>query len=168
MSKKNPSKQSTDFENELLSFHAELAAVFGDVGKPLVTHDKQNAGDSQRAVYAPAPTHGGEGATAAGEAGLVLINAHIPNDIPTKKINPKNFMIEPDSPCWRIKVQDFGSGIVEVVAIKQFEKAKEYIDSFLRLPFHSLRGLVFKNPACRITTKPIPQDHIIIIVQGSL
>ena len=123
MSEKTTSKQSTDFENELLSFHAELAAVFGDIGQPVVTHDKPSLvslGDetplpeSQAQLCASGQGFGGE-------ADLVLINAHIPND----KINPRHFQVEPDSPCWRIKVQDFGAGIVEVVAIKQFEKFRK-------------------------------------------
>lgn len=125
MSEKKPSKQSTDFENELLSFHAELAAVFGDIGQPVFTHDKP-----PHSMYGETLSFPDLGASPSsetrgfgGEADLVLINAHIPTD----KINPRNFQVEPDSPCWRVKVQDFGAGIVEVVAIKQFEKFRKKV-----------------------------------------
>lgn len=50
-----------------------------------------------------------------------MFNAHLRNK---QLINPNNFLEEPNSPCWRVKVQEFGNGIVEVVASKQFEKPK--------------------------------------------
>ena len=121
-----PSEQSTEFENDLLSFHAELASVFGDIGSPVLFVDNalpdtcSTTETPSRVQCAHAQGHGqGFG----GEADLTLINAHIPTDKPSK-INPQNFLIEPDSPCWRIKVQDFGMGIIEVVASKQFEKMR--------------------------------------------
>ena len=119
-------KQSTSFDNDLQSFHAELASVFGDIGEPVlhvdnVLHDASEATETPSPHPAAQRQRGVQGF--GGVADLTLINGHIPTDKPLK-INPDNFLIEPDSPCWRIKVQDFGLGIIEVVASKQFEKTR--------------------------------------------
>lgn len=119
-------KQSTPFTDEVQRLHAELASVFGDIGEPvLFVDDGLCDASTDRETPTPPPRAQPEkGVTGfGGEADLTLINGHIPTDKP-KKINPDNFLIEPDSPCWRIKVQDFGLGIIEVVASKQYEKMR--------------------------------------------
>ena len=122
-------EQSTSFDNDLHNFHAELASVFGNIGEPSLypdetllsdaTNDKNSSTRQERTQSASDREDAKRGLVFGGEADLNLFNAHLRND---EKINPNNFMVEPDSPCWRIKVQEFGDGIVEVVASKQFEK----------------------------------------------
>ena len=117
------SEQSTEFSNSLQAFHAELASVFGDIGQPSFSPAnalKDASTDKNPSPYLSAQQQG-MGQVFGGEADLNLFNAHLRNP---KKINPANFLVEPESPCWRVKVQEFGNGIVEVVASKQFEKPR--------------------------------------------
>ena len=117
-------EQSTTFSDDLQDFHAELASVFGGIGEPSLYVDN-NLLDASTALKTPLPYPNaqrmGTGLGFGGEADLNSFNAHLPNDKPLK-INPDNFLVEPDGPCWRVKTLDFGHGLIEVVASKQFEK----------------------------------------------
>ena len=129
---------------DLCAITAQLASVFGDIDKPLLSPVSALGGSvttvdgdiidgsckcesTQEQSYsvsetpsASLPRSVSDAALGfGGEADLNSFNAHLPNDT---KINPNNFMEEPDGACWRIKTLDFGHGLIEVVASKQFEK----------------------------------------------
>lgn len=113
-------------DNDYKAFSAKLSSVFTDIGEPsfFVDNVLVCSSDDGKTPYPRLSAQqrvGGQGF--GGEADLNLINGHITDSKPLK-ISPDNFREEPDSPCWRIKVQDFGLGIVEVVATKQFEKLR--------------------------------------------
>ena len=120
-------KQSTPFTDEVQRLHAELASVFGDIGEPVLYVDNALPVSStdNKTPTPHADAQLSSGATGfGGEADLVLINAHIPDNTNDEKIDFKNFMEEPTTPCLVVKVQDFGDKIIEVVAYKQFEKRR--------------------------------------------
>ena len=117
------SEQSLEFDTDLHDFHAELASVFGDIGEPSlsVADNLSDASTAPETLYpSPSAQQQGMGLGFGGEADLNSFNAHLPNNT---KINPNNFMEEPEGACWRIKTLDFGNGLIEVVATKKSQKS---------------------------------------------